>query len=307
MNPVVLKLVGLAWLAIVPAGCGQPDKVDRPKRESSPMSEELIQTLSVSQDPKELVRAAVQLANSERRSDHDALLKSLQSESFLLRLNAEVEYQGDVRLLRVRRVIEALSANKAPSASDTLLALTRNPVYLKAGGRVDLLIEATEVIRPAPPELVAFWDKHCQPEDGFTPLTIKALLENRSKPALELFEKKMADPAHADEDKVIWMRIYLLPRRNHTPLLESCERLLKGGLPEPLRPDLVDVVFDYKPGEWYSPATGRNPPPLADYSVAARVQVRRLAKHVLENVQLTKQQKAAVELMVNALKSRRSG
>jgi hypothetical protein len=304
MNRVFPRPIGLAWIAVVQLGCAQPAYSDRQEKESA-MSEEVIQTLQSSEDPKVLVRAAVLLAQSEQRSDHEALLKSLQSDRFLLRLNTQEEYWGDVRLLRARRILEALSANKSPSARDTLLALTRNPVFTKEGGRVDLLIEATAVIRPAPPELVAFWDRHCQPEDGFTPLTIKALLANGSKPALELFEKKMADPGHEDDDKRVWMRNYLLPLRNQTALLESCDRLLKEGLPEHLRGDLVDVVFDYKPGEWYTPAVAYNPPALAEYSASARAQVRRIADYVLKNLKLTAAQKDAVERMVKSLESRR--
>ena len=33
------------------------------------------------------------------------------------------------------------------------------------------------------------------------------------------------------------------------------ERLLRGGLPEQLKPLLVEVLFDYRPTEWFRPAT----------------------------------------------------
>ena len=47
------------------------------------------------------------------------------------------------------------------------------------------------------PEVVAFWDAHSQPDDGFGNVTIAALIENGSPPALQLFVSKLLDCATA--------------------------------------------------------------------------------------------------------------
>ncbi|MHC4610652.1 MAG: hypothetical protein ACYS7M_09940, partial [Planctomycetota bacterium] len=254
--------IGLACLAGASIGCVHGRDSD-PQTRENPMSEEPAQVMQTSDDPKELIQAAVQLARSEQRSDQEALLKSMRSQDFLLKLNSQEEYWGNPKGLRVARILEALRKNKASCARDTILELTKNPVFIKEGGRVDLLLKATAVVRPAPPELVTFWDKHCQPDDGFTPLTIRALVENGSKPALELLEKKMADAQHEDATKIDWMRTKIMPRRNQAALLQSCERLLSDGLAEHLRPELVDALFDYKPEKWFKPAVSYNPPPMS--------------------------------------------
>lgn len=266
----------------------------KPSAGKADMNENPIQVLSTSKDPKALTRAAAQLSRSSQASDHEALLKALNSEKFLFQLNAEEEYAGDPHRLRIRRILEVLEENSAPVAWDTILKLTKSQVFIREAGRVDLLIQITAIIRPAPPELVAFWDRHSQPEDVFTPLTITALVENGSEPALELFERKMLDPGHETEEKIIYFRSDVLTHRNSEAVIQSCERLLKGHLQEALKPELIDVLFDYKPAEWYTPSDFYNPPPLSSYSKAAREELRKLGRYLLQNLELMETRKDAV-------------
>jgi len=268
------------------------------------VNEELARILETSDDPKELIQAAVQLARSDQRADQEALLKSLGAMAFLNKLNTEAEYNGAPGGLRVARVLEDLRKNKAPVARDTILALSRNQTFRAAGSRVELLIGATVVIRPAPPELVEFWDKYCQPEDGYGSLTVAALLENGSKPALELFEKKMLDAAHPEDDKRVWLRFFLVPLRNQTGVLQSCRTLLEGPLADPLKSELVDVLFDYKPEVWYTPAVNFDAPPLANYSATARTEMRAIGQYVIRDLTLTDRQRKAVQEMLDRLERR---
>jgi len=267
------------------------------------MREDLANILRTSAEPKALLKAGAELAASEDAADQEALRAALRSDEFLLRLNTAEEYRGDTRHLRLKRIMDQLAGNPSPAARGTLLAMVTSPVYLQEGGRVDLLILASAVVRPAPPELVAFWDKYCQPEDGYTPLTIQALVENGSPPALDLLARKFADPAHEDDFKQAWMRRSILPHRNQPALLATCETLLAGGLPERLRGDLVDVLFDYKPGEWYRPAVSYNPPPWSAYSAAARVTMHRLGDYAVHNLTLTDERRQAVERTLHALET----
>jgi len=301
LGAVTITIAG--WILLGLSGCAAAQPTPHPQQKETPMREDLANILRTSAEPKELLKAAAELAASDDASDQEALRAALTSEDFLLRLNTAEEYRGDTRHLRLKRIMDQLAANPSPAARGTLLAMVTSPVYLQEGGRVDLLIMASAVVRPAPPELVAFWDKYCQPEDGYTPLTIQALVENGSPPALDLLARKFADPAHEDDFKQAWMRRSILPHRNETELLVTCERLLTGGLPERLRGDLVDVLFDYKPGEWYRPAVSYNPPPWSAYSAAARAQVRHLGDYALHNIALTDAQKQAVERTLHALET----
>jgi hypothetical protein len=259
------------------------------------MTDNPVRVLQTSEDSKELMKAAVALARSKEPADHDTLLKHLRTQSFLSRLDTKEDYAAAAaKRLRISRVLEALGKNDAPSARQTIVALTQERTFLEEEERVVALIEASTEVRPPPPALVRFWDAHSQPEDGFTPVTITALVNNGTAPALDLLERKMADPKHEDDVKIAWMRSRILTHRNDLLLLQSCERMLTGVLPSHLRPALVEVLFDYRPGEWYRPANASRPPDRRQASAAALAQLRRLGYLALQTVQLTESQKEAV-------------
>jgi hypothetical protein len=90
------------------------------------------------------------------------------------------------------------------------------------------------------------------------------------------------------------MRTDMLRHRNDLPLLQASERLLKGRLPSRLRPALVEVLFDFRPGEWFKPGAGVSAPPLASASEPARLQLRKVGNLALRSVALNAEQKAAV-------------
>jgi hypothetical protein len=247
-----------------------------------------------SPDPRELLASALALARSNRAEDHQQLLNMLWSADFLSRLDSPAEYAQTGRRLRISMVLDALAHNPAPSAANTLVSLTERGPFLDSAERVEFLISACAVIRPAPSQVILFWDAHCQPDDGYEHLTMEAIIENGSEPAMELMERKMSDPRHSDDSKLHWMRAGIVPHRNDLPLLRACERLLTRGLPENLRPALVDVLFDYRP-EWYKPAHVYLPPDRRQASPEAKEEMRRLARLAFSAVALTSEQKAAIE------------
>lgn len=254
-----------------------------------------LNVLAKSGEGKALSAHARLLAQSVRKEDHDELSKWLQDQEFLNRLDAKEQYQGPPRKLRLWEVLRELKQNTAPSAHLVLLKLTQNSGFLQEVARIDLLIQASAVIRPAPLNLIEFWDRHSQPEDGFSHLTIEAIVENGTAPALDLLEKKMRDPAHSDEDKNAWMITSILTHRNDLLLLQTCENLLREGLSVELRPSLVEALFDYRPTEWYSPATLLVPPKRARASREALKQSRKLGAQALSDVNLNETQRNAVE------------
>jgi len=247
-------------------------------------------------DSKEVLASALADAQSDDAARQNRLLGQLRTRSFLETLDSPADYvRASKDGLRVEQIVDALASNPAPGAQRALLALTTEPVFLAHDERTLALIRASALVADPRPALVGFWDKHSRPDDGFTPTTIGTLVANGSRPALALFEKKMLDDAHADDDKTGWMRVDILAHRNDLPVLQSCGRLLRGSeLRARLRPLLVEVLFDYRPGEWFRPATVRPAPPLESASPPARRELRAIAEHALKNVPLTPEQRAAV-------------
>jgi len=270
-------------------------------QEKKMATRDLSQILATSTDRKLLAGAAAQLAASGERADQELLLRWLPTDSFLSRVQAPEEYNGPRQGLRLRRPLMALRDNPSPAARESILRLLRSETFTAVGSRVELLLEATASVRPAPPELVAFWDQYSQPDDGFTPITIMVLVENASAPALGLFEQKLHDRGHDDADKIAWMRADVLTHRHVSALLETCDRLLASALPVPLKSTLVDVLFDYRPAEWFRPGSSYEPPPLAHYSPEARSLLERIGRRVLAGPGLTDRQRAAVRAMLDSL------
>ena len=248
--------------------------------------------------------AALEDARSDAPPRHASLLAKLQTSSFLEEVDTPADYaEAAKRGLHVGQLVDALSLNAAPSAQHAFRALTTSKAFLAHDERVIALIKAGVNVRPAPRELVRFWDRYSQPDDGFTPTTIGALVDNGSEPALRLLEQKLADPRHGVDDKLGWMRTDMLRHRNDLPLLQASERLLAGRLPRRLRPALVEVLFDFRPGEWFKPGNAVSPPPLASASEPARVQLRKVGNLALRSVALNAAQKAAVTQRLRELDS----
>ena len=265
--------------------------------------------MSQSEPSKEEQRTAfnqaVALASSIRPEDHSLLLQKLKSEDFLKKLDSENAYLGPPARLRLRRVLEALSKNTAASARNTLIQLTQVPSFYKEPARADLLIMACAEIRPSPPEIIKFWDHHSQPDDGFTPLTIEAIVKNGSEPAIALLEKKMLDPKHEEEDKLDWMRSSILSHRNDLILLQGCERMISGGLSEHLRVALIEVLFDYRPEEWFRPSITIKAPNRQQAAPEALAQLRKIGQFALKKMNLRNDLKKIVEKTLDEIKDSR--
>jgi hypothetical protein len=266
-----------------------------------------LQILRASSDPRALKTAAQHLAASSWPEDHATLKPFLADTAFLVRLNSPKDYDRlRPKHLRLWWILDVLSRNIAPSAHRVLIELTAAPAYNddERPSCADLLIQACARIRPAPPEGVAYWDRHCQPDDGYAPLTIEALLENSSPPALALLEKKMAEPGHEDETKVAWMHKSILPRRNDLAVLQCCYRMLTGILSPSLQSALVVTLFDYRPDEWY---TARSPvarPPRHLMTAPARDELQKIGEFAMDRITLTQEQALVVKAVLSEIGDR---
>jgi hypothetical protein len=280
-------------LALALAGLGP----GAPSKKEEGMTEESRRVLANSRDSRALVGAALSLARSQQQQDHADLVRWLASGESLRRLDSEADYSEIGRRIRIERVLGALIDNRVASARAAIVALTESAEFIAEPRRVDMLIRATAVVRPAPPSLVAFWNRFSQPDDGYTPLTIRAVLDNGSPPAITVFEQKMVDPQHEEDDKVEWLRSGVVAHRDDLPLLEGCERLLRGRrLSPPLEDHLIDVLFDYRPDEWYSEARVFVPPDRARASAESRAALRRIAELAVRSLPLTERQRKAIEV-----------
>jgi len=253
------------------------------------------------EEGKALYSQTCQLARSEREVDLQVLRDRLTDGAFLAKLDSAEAYEGRAIRLRVAGVLQVLSENQSPPARAILLSLTTAPVFLGHPARVELLIQALVQIRPAPQQAVTFWDRHYQPEDGYTGVTVWALLDNGTEPAVALFERKVVDARFPETERRYWLTGPVLQHRNDLPLLVVCGRLLGSGLEEPYRLLLVDVLFDYQPEEWYGAGHWYRPPARAKASREALEQLRVVGRRALEGQPLSGLQKEKVALVLKEI------
>ena len=287
----VLVLEVLALLACA-SGAGNAGKA--PRSHSSGANSPADETLRTSRDRRELKNAAVLLASSGSPADLELLGRYLASGEFLGRLDGPEEYQGSTASLRLSRVMETLAENRTPSADAVLLALIGAPEYQGHVLRMILLVRSLAVVRPSPPEAVRYWEGKSAPGSPLAQDVVEALCVNQSEPALGLLQRIFADPGHAANRKVFWMRELILPRRNDAPLLSCCERMVTGSLPADLRPALVEALFDYRPSKWYRGDDPPKPPARSAASPEARGILERIGNYALGKLKLTKEQESAV-------------
>jgi len=261
------------------------------------------EALRSEQDPKALLSAAVGLARSRDPKDQAALRDALLNRDFLERLDSREEYEDTGRKLRIALILDQLKRTGSP-ASDTIVALSQDAGFLAQPERIDALIEASSAVHPPPPPLVEFWSRHCRPGSSYQLGVVDALVENRSEPALELLERKMADPSFSDQDKLAWMRTSILLRRDHLSVLRSCGRMLNGPMHAPLKVRLVEVLFDYRL-EWYTPHGVCQPPDRVHIARSAADELRRIGEQVLRTMTLDPNTRAAVERTLKTLHGRR--
>jgi hypothetical protein len=258
--------------------------------------------LQSSRDSRELLKAALVLARSNQARDHNELAGWLSSSEFLSRLDTEKEYASTGRRLRISMVLQTLSKNDAPSARAVIVKLAQSREFLAEAPRVDFLIQYSYVVRPAPDELVHFWDAYCQPDDGFANLTIATLVANGTEPAMRLLERKFSDPKFEHDDKFSWIESNIYSHRIEIPVLQFCERMMAGtAFSDDLKLTLSQVLFDPKPQQWFSPATVIVPPRLEEASPAAKTALQKIGALVLQSQWATPELRRAIPPALDAI------
>ncbi len=257
--------------------------------------------LHTSSDPAEVTRAAMELAAGDDVEGHRALLHALCTAEFLGRLDSEEDYWAAWRYLNVERVMATLADNPTVSVQQLLLVLTQDEVFLDMARRTSSLIRVSAIIESPTDELIRFWRKHFKPDDGYTPVTVTAIVESGHPKALALLEEQITGAGHDPGDKIAWMRCIILEHRNDLPLLQCCERLLSGSLDGKLKAALVDSLFDYDK-KWYPPVNRYPaPPPLKSASPKVRTQLKKLAQIALKTVKMTERRRGAIQTTLKKL------
>jgi hypothetical protein len=250
-------------------------------------------------ETKQLLSALLADARSAEPARHHNARQQLETPSVLDALDSAEDYANAGRFrLRVAQVTLALARNPSPTAAMAFLALTTSETFLAHDERIFSLIRTSAPIRPAPPPLADFWDRHCQAGDCFSPTTIGVLLDNGSPAAIALFERKLGDPSHDDDSKAGWLRSDVLEHRNDLLLLEACERLLAGPLSPPTQVALVEVLFDYRPAEWFPPSASHSAPPLTAATPESLDQLVKVGVVALTMVELSDEQRQIVKARI---------
>jgi hypothetical protein len=254
--------------------------------------------LTTSRNPRLLLDTALECASGTRAAEHDALLNALGSADFLARLDSKEEYLAPPRQLRLARIMDALARN--PAGHRVLVSLTAQRAFTNFEPRQELLIRALAAVRPAPEAAIRFWNSHAGPEAPYLTVTIDALADNGSEPALALLSTKLTDARIDREDRIAWMRDAVLRHRDGAGMLNMCERILTGSLAADLRPFLVEALFDYRES-WYLSDKPPAPPDLRSAAPESRAKLRQIGAIALKQVRLTAQQRAAVVKALSAM------
>ncbi len=263
-----------------------------------PMQEKQKTILQTSKVATEVKRAAVEAATSDSDADIVMIGDMLASADFLNRLDSAKEYEGTYSALRLGQVMDGLVQNRRPACDKVLLSLIDAPGFQAHVLRIQLLIYALAVIKPSPPASIMYWDRLSV---GGSPVVfdvIAALTRNQSAPAMQLFERKVADPKHAATLKRFWMHQLIVPIRNDEPILTACEHLVRNDAVSPeVKIYMVESLFDYQPEEWYRGCSPVKPPIRAIATTAAKDTMARIAEFALASLNLP----AALKLRTEAV------
>lgn len=257
---------------------------------------------------KENLRKAVLLAASDLPADHDQLFALLNSRAFLFSIEPEQSYYNLAsKRLQVARVFKTLIKSPHAIARETLVRLTRAREFLSLEQLEDLLIMTLVVVRPLPPPAIAFLEKHSTPESAALHLVLNVAAANESEPALQLFERKIANPDFEIENRTIWLRVDYLIRRNDVPILRSYQRMIVGSTVPPLSPEMrivaLESLCNYDP-MWYLACTKPEPPLRVFASREAKNILREILDHAKEHMELSPELKLAVETTALAIGDR---
>lgn len=255
------------------------------------------------QKSDDLLPKLLKLAASTATAEQQQLRDFLSSQDALYQLDPRTDHiKLPVHKLRLAQVYQAMKGNTSPAMRETLMALARGGKPENCDACDTLLIGALATVRPAPPEVVKFWEQHSAPDAIQLKFAIDALCENGSAPAVALLEKRLLDPQIESEQKVAWLHEAVLQHRRNATLLAGLDRILTTTLPKSLRPVLVESLFDYRPQEWFRNLRTPPQPDAQPLTAEAKALLQKIGATALKKVPLTATQRRAVTKSLSELK-----
>lgn len=261
-----------------------------------PIDPTIIKTLESSTDGAELGRALQSLAGGTTQDEHTQLVRFLSDPAFLTKLDNPATPPRTRHHANFWRPIRTLMESQAPIATGTISSLCGSAAILTDPTRVDLLIDASENVRPATPTVVAMWDRFAKPGNQHLTLIAKVCPANGSEPAMEFFGRLYADTTIPATERRSYMRDFLLPYRTgdaHIRFADTTAR--RQTLPIDQRVDVVEAMFDYRPTEWYRPHSLKNKPKWVTTTMPGRVQLRALAAYAKDTLSPPAQLRASID------------
>ena len=242
--------------------------------------------LRESDDPKELVDTARLFAASQEPADQKVVARHLGSAEFLDKLDPPEAYEVyQPHQLGAARVVKTLIDADAQPQRDTLVGLTASDAFNVRDPLVELLIRALAADKPASERTIAYWEKHASPKSVYADNVVWAIFLNQSRPAMDLFVRMMNGPDQSDEYKFDWLRDKRLRKRNDTPVLECCERMvLQNTLADDWHEPVIEAVFTWQPG-WYGSCRKPNPPMRVMAPDASKAILERLGRYSVEQME----------------------
>lgn len=239
-----------------------------------------IEVLRDSSDPAALTKAAQELAISKDAPSLESLRAALESPKFLDTIDAPVKPPASRLGMKLWKILRSLSDNPDPKARGVIDWLTKSPAYQKHVARVDLLLEATQEVRPPSTDVVNYWKAYAGANDLHAPVLQRILLVNGSPEALAIFRGMMANGGFPPERRINWIRAGVPRYRNDASYLAMVKSLVEDKLVAPeVRLGAVEAVFDWD--EEWGPIHGPNvytPPLRALAPKAARQETREVAE-----------------------------
>jgi len=245
--------------------------------------------LRTSNDPRELCDTARLFAVSPDPADQQVLLQHLGSTEFLDKLDPAAAYQVfQPHQLRAAGIVKTLMDQTTPAPRETLIGLTQSTGFQSYELLIELLIRALSVDRPATPPTIAYWEKHLAPQSVYADNVVRAIFINRSKPALQLFERVINDPLQDEEYKYAWLRDMMLRQRNDPEVLAMCERMIIDKTVDPSwHEPILEAVFDFEPS-WYQTCRKPKPPLRILAPTESKDIFERLGRHAVNTMTLVK-------------------
>lgn len=245
-------------------------------------------------DPQTLMLAALRHADSNLLEDLKYLGTLLTDTDFIARLDPSgdaASYTG----LRLGTVLGVLADNRHPYAKNIVVSQIDNKIMQADLLRIQLLVHVLANLDDSSSKIVAYWKSLAKADSPLLFDVVQALCASRSGSAIGLLEEMFLSQQYSSGSKQTWMRQIIFELRDNKVILQSAERLIRGQLPESLRSDLIDVLYDYRPQEWYIGTVIPSPPTGKALSEEARATRQRIAEYALSHMNLSDRQRQTLQ------------